>query len=101
MNETPWWYSGDEETPDATPRFDPMALVAAANGLVDWATERFVAPHETHTDPAEHPTCVLCRSAAVLAGTGLTGVGVEIPEQDFGTITWIPVRRGALEQAWD
>jgi hypothetical protein len=100
MNETPWWYSGDEEeeVPEASPRFDPMALVAAANQLVDWATERFVTPHEEHTDPQEHPTCVLCRSATVLAGTGLTGAGVESAEQNLGSITWIPVRRETSEQ---
>jgi len=34
----------------------------------------------------------------VLAGTGLTGGGVESAEQNLGSITWIPVRRETPEQ---
>jgi hypothetical protein len=101
VNETPWWYSGNEESSDPTPRFDPTALVAAANQLVDWATERFVTPHEDHADPQQHPTCVLCRSAAVLAGTGFIGGADAAAEDGLGPITWIPVRRCAEEEVWD
>ena len=107
---TPWWYSGDdaeraqpegakraahESDPSAeqpadssSARWDPAGLVAAANQLVEWATERFVEPHAEHTNPADHPSCVLCRGTAVL-GTMTRPKTSSTVEP----ITWIPVRR--------
>jgi hypothetical protein len=96
----PWWYSGDAddrepESPEhpeapgsALPSWDPAVLVSAANQLVEWATERFVTPHAEHGNPADHPTCVLCRGAAVLGATPRPeNTGSQAP------ITWVPVRR--------
>jgi hypothetical protein len=39
--------------------------------MVDWATERVMAPHAEHADPREHPDCVLCRTMTVLGDVGL------------------------------
>jgi hypothetical protein len=110
MNETPWWYSGDDpdessERPPAMPSFDTGALIAAASQLVDWATERIVTPHAEHDDPSEHPTCVLCRSAAVIQG--LSG-GVEAivesstatPSPATSDIRWIPTT-DQRDATWD
>jgi hypothetical protein len=97
MSNPPWWFSGDEPSPESPPpRLDPGMLIAAANQLVDWATERIVTPHAEHTDPGGHPTCVLCRSSSVVQG--LAGAFGEQPqptsEQEHSEapsgIRWIP-----------
>lgn len=97
---TPWWYSGndpgdeswDEGVPPSQtppPAWDPAALVSAANQLVEWATDRFVAPHAEHVNPADHPTCMLCRGSAVLGSVQRSSAPVDGAEP----ITWVPVRR--------
>ncbi len=98
---TPWWYSGDESTPEEepqeTPAWDPSALLMAANQIVDWATERFVAPHAEHVDPRDYPSCVLCRSATMLGG--VTNEPQTPAEPTTPTpMTWIPVRRIKSEE---
>jgi hypothetical protein len=50
---------------------DWTALVAGAQRMVGWATERVMAPHAEHADPREHPDCVLCRTMTVLGDVGL------------------------------
>ncbi len=45
---------------------DWTALVAGAARMVDWATERVMAPHAEHVDPAEHPECMVCRTVALI-----------------------------------
>jgi hypothetical protein len=84
----PWWFSGDDEqepdpvaTPEPAPEpaldsadeadgtsssMDWTALVAGAARMVDWATERVMAPHAEHTDPAEHPDCMVCRTVTLI-----------------------------------
>lgn len=85
----PWWYSGDDEQSGASAAEGPPApegdhadvppdesssssgldwssLVAGAQRMVDWATERVVVPHAEHDDPAGHPDCVVCRTLVVL-----------------------------------
>ncbi len=108
---TPWWYSGDESAdegvplegdpregdpregdPASAPAWDPNALLMAASQIVDWATERFVVPHAEHVDPGDHPTCVLCRSAAVLGGRTAEPNASTDPSNST-PMTWIPVRR--------
>jgi len=91
---TPWWFSGDtEELSDAGPGADETAsapeseadatesdaagardwagLVSGAQRVVDWATERVLAPHAEHEDPRDHPDCVICRTMSVLGDVGL------------------------------
>lgn len=74
----PWWYSGDDAedvesshaladdaSPSAAPSLDWMALLAGAQKVVDWATDRVLAPHSEHDDPHEHPECMVCRTLVV------------------------------------
>ncbi|MDO8307130.1 MAG: hypothetical protein Q7V58_02085 [Actinomycetota bacterium] len=113
MTKGPWWYSGDEgvgEPPSAAaapedpaaaapadrpvePARDSLdwsALAAGAQRLVEWATERVVAPHAEHDDPREHPDCVMCRALALMAdrpGTASSTRSETVPDG----IAWIPI----------
>jgi hypothetical protein len=99
----PWWYSGDDEpevaagidasAPDevlddsvqaedesgeppsaGVPAMDWTALIAGAAKMVDWATERVMAPHAEHVDPAAHPECMVCRTVTLIGDpAGLMG----------------------------
>ena len=101
----PWWYSGDEEIapgPDdmppkqgegyGLPAVDWTALTAGAQRLVDWATERVMAPHAEHDDPRDHAQCVVCR-AMLLIGDRPTGPSDTAPQptQPPVEIAWIPI----------
>ena len=99
MNTPPWWYSGDESdgdrADDRTQRpmgIDPSGLIAAANQLVDWATERIVTPHAEHVNPSDHPTCVLCRSASVISSLTPTGPtdAPAMSDAHASPVRWIP-----------
>ncbi|MBK9740666.1 MAG: hypothetical protein IPO93_14460 [Actinobacteria bacterium] len=90
------------------------ALLAGAQRMVDWATEKVLAPHAEHTDPADHPQCVVCRTM-VLIGEGRSlvtddepvtdpqGAGAEDVEAESGPvpatgeIMWIPIREQVRE----
>ncbi|MDP1876099.1 MAG: hypothetical protein Q8M17_00870 [Actinomycetota bacterium] len=91
MTKGPWWYSGDEEPVEPTrDSLDWSALAAGAQRLVEWATERVVAPHAEHDDPREHPDCVMCRALALMAdrpGTASTTRSATAPDG----IAWIPI----------
>ena len=108
----PWWYSGDddEQAPEpvepaaeqstadggqadegtadeGAPSMDWMALVAGAARMVDWATERVMAPHAEHVDPADHPDCMVCRTVTLVGDPiGLMTTG-QRPAQDPGPAT--------------
>lgn len=104
-------YEVDEEAQPASPAMDWTALVAGAVKMVDWATERVMAPHAEHGDPAEHPDCMVCRTVTLigdpvgLMGGGQrpaaddegAGKGVEVPPMDIASATgvqpiwWIPI----------
>ena len=93
----PWWYSGgDADVPDdpqAPPEAEPeptppnagmdwsMLMMGAAK-MVDWATERVMAPHAEHEDPAEHPQCVVCRTILLVGDS--EGLGVSTRQQPIG-----------------
>lgn len=122
----PWWFSGDDEQPEpetapepalesalesalepeveaapeaegaASPSMDWTALVAGAAKMVDWATEKVMAPHAEHTDPAEHPDCVVCRTVTLIGDpVGLMGGG-QSPEPQQEPDSW---DRAANDQA--
>jgi hypothetical protein len=101
----PWWYSGDDDLPVAgqvadtagvpEPTADPepsagegptamdwTALVAGAARMVDWATERVIAPHAEHENPAEHPDCMVCRTVALIGDPA--GLMTQRPPADDG-----------------
>lgn len=109
----PWWYSGDEEGPgeqgDEPPApesgatggglGDWTALLSGAARMVDWATSAVMAPHAEHDDPAEHPTCVVCRTITLVGdpgglvpgGSGAPTAPAQEPRQ-APSVIWIPIR---------
>lgn len=139
----PWWYSGDDEGPaadapgttnaaegaagpersqggDSATGVDWTALVVGAQRVVEWATERVMAPHAEHAEPAEHPECMVCRTLVVLGESGAGPMppapdaheahasGAQVPadpgEADPmsmprgpGQIQWIPIREETVE----
>lgn len=56
----------DDAADGASSSMDWTALVAGAARMVDWATERVMAPHAEHDDPAEHPDCMVCRTVTLI-----------------------------------
>ncbi len=119
----PWWYSGEDgeiAEPSAEPVDEPGAdadaegdgpetgqdsgagmdwtlLVAGAQRMVDWATEKVMAPHAEHEDPAEHPQCVVCRTLVLVGDSGdLTATFAQGSDEEgareAAPIAWIPIR---------
>ena len=134
----PWWYSGDDEEPLSAPEVDAAgesepaatgggaggldwtALVVGAQRVVEWATERVMAPHAEHADPADHPDCVVCRTMVVLGEPGPgpaapppdeaadpqsaaqeaadpVGGGAATRPRGAGEIQWIPIRDAVVK----
>ncbi len=104
----PWWYSGDEEpqpreepterAPEPEPDagqgggLDWSTLLAGAQRMVDWATERVMAPHAEHDDPAAYPDCLVCRTLVLVSDSGSGPAPSAAPPAAAAPITWIPVR---------
>jgi hypothetical protein len=127
----PWWFSGDDEQDsdgDRAPRtkkpvvseesatsdesatseesgdspgMDWSTLMAGAQRMVDWATEKVMAPHAEHDDPAEHPQCMVCRTILLVGDR--SGLGTPMADNDPtvptaphvdrpAPIQWIPIR---------
>ena len=73
----PWWYSGSSNEPPPESSSSPDQptggtpslgdLVSMASTVVEWATDRVMAPHADHRDPADHPQCLICRATALLS----------------------------------
>lgn len=111
----PWWYSGDDESeqqerpepaaagpgsePSGSGLGDWSALLSGAVRMVDWATSAVMAPHAEHDDPAEHPTCVICRTITLVGDpSGLVPGSETVPASPAQeprrapAVTWIPIR---------
>lgn len=108
----PWWYSGadrpgadrsgsDRPGAEESPPPDAAAggpglgdLVSMASTLVDWATDRVMAPHADHADPAAHPQCLICRATRVLgAATASGGAEPRVGRE----IRWIEIDDGPAD----
>lgn len=90
----------DDTDGEAAPGMDWTLLVAGAQRMVDWATERVMAPHAEHGDPAEHPQCVVCRTLVLVGdSSGMAPTdpdeGVEETGGEPEPIAWIPIREDA------
>ena len=67
-------------------------MLSGAQRMVTWATEAIIAPHAEHSDPTEHPQCLMCRGSLILGDSGLSGLwslagllsGHEADERDGG-----------------
>lgn len=98
---TPWWFSGDkaarEPADETTSAFAGAAesgmslgsLITGAQQLFDWASELVLAPHADHSDPREHPECLVCKGTALVQGVRSEPAAPR-PERE---ISWIPVER--------
>lgn len=107
--EHPWWYSGDEGEPDEEPSggtsgeaagsasLDWQGLLSGAVRMVDWAASAVVEPHGEHTDPADHPVCLVCRTLTLVQDrTGMTAPTPQAPVAREPVppavpIRWIPI----------
>jgi hypothetical protein len=97
----PWWFSGDssagEPSSDEAPKSSGSSesglslgsLMAGAQQLFDWASELVLAPHADHTDPREHPDCLVCKGTALVQGVR----SQPSAPRDAREISWIPVER--------
>ena len=101
---TPWWYSGgasegsDDSEPEkkgdgpSLPNLDWTALASGAQRLVDWATEKVMAPHADHSDPREHPQCPVCRTMLLIGERPATPTDdAAAAAQPEDRIEWIPI----------
>lgn len=98
---TPWWFSGDSsagefvdaEATAAAPTADSGmslgSLIAGAQQLFDWASELVLAPHADHSDPREHPDCLVCKGTALVQGVRSEPAAPAARRE----ISWIPVER--------
>jgi len=101
----PWWYSGSSTPPgpessDSPPTAPPLSapssggapslsdLMSMASTVVEWATDRVMAPHADHRDPAEHPQCLICRASALLSASTSSP---RVPGQEPARIMWIDI----------
>ena len=116
-SQPPWWYSAQGQSrasdgsasegssPGADGSDGPAAegpssgapslgdFVSMASTLVEWATDRVMAPHAEHTNPAEHPQCLICRASRML-GAATESASSDAPvatERSAGAIAWIPI----------
>ncbi len=108
---TPWWFSGEgsesgepedgsqkQSDGPSLPNLDWTALASGAQRLVDWATERVMAPHAEHEDPREHPQCMVCRTM-VLIGERPSAAPDDAapPAPPAERIEWIPIMEESPE----
>ena len=101
----PWWYSGSatpsgSESSDTPPTARPQSaqptgstpslgdLMSMASTVVEWATDRVMAPHAEHRDPAEHPQCLICRASALLSPQTPSP---RVPGHEPARIMWIDI----------
>ena len=112
-SQPPWWYSAGQSpesdgsgsegsSPRATGSDGPAAespasgapslgdFVSMASTLVEWATDRVMAPHAEHANPTEHPQCLICRASRML-GAATESAAPVATERGAGAITWIPI----------
>ena len=100
MTANPWWFSGNDSDPPAPdepqptdaglPNVDWTAITSGAQRLLDWATERVMAPHADHADPHDHPQCLVCRTLVLLADRSRTQARDDSHAERDTDITWIP-----------
>ena len=98
---TPWWFSGDSAAGESASADAPKSsgstdsgmslgsLIAGAQQLFDWASELVLAPHADHSDPREHPDCLICKGTSLVQGVGSEPAAPRAPR----SISWIQAER--------
>ena len=81
----PWWFS-DEQSGGRGFDFgakglDLGSLAAGAQQVLEWARESLVTSHQSHVNPADYPTCFMCRAVQLLHPSAGTDVVTE--DEDF------------------
>ena len=101
---TPWWFSGDSAAGEPTSTDTPKAsgstdsgmslgsLIAGAQQLFDWASELVLAPHADHSDPREHPDCLICKGTSLVQGVR----SEPSPSRATRSISWIQAERSGF-----
>ncbi len=61
-----------------------------------------MAPHAEHTDPSQHPQCIVCRTLLLLGERAPSGAASDPeaptePAPEPGRIAWIPIVGGSAE----
>lgn len=75
---------------------DAQGLVSGVGQALTWARETVVTPHAAHTDPAQHPECVICRGMTMVQGalpTSAPDTGADDAGRGAASVRWIPVTR--------
>jgi len=55
----PWWFSGEESSSST---FDLGGIASSAQQIIEWARDSLLTTHQVHLNPADHPTCLLCKA---------------------------------------
>jgi len=55
----PWWFSGEES---AGSSFDLGGIAQSAQQIIEWARDSLLTTHQSHIDPEDHPSCLLCKA---------------------------------------
>lgn len=75
---------------------DAQGLVSGVGQALTWARESVVTPHASHTDPAQHPECVICRGMTMVQGA-MPAAGPDAAAERGPAmaepVRWIPVSR--------
>ncbi len=81
----PWWSSdGDSENKGfdfGGKGFDLGSLASGAQQVLEWARESLITTHQSHINPADYPTCFMCRAVQLLHPATASEVATE--EEDF------------------
>ena len=74
----------------ASSAVDWLGMLSGAQRVMDWATERVMAPHAEHVDPNDHPQCVICRTMVVIGDRLTFDEGPEEAAADDSTTPAAP-----------
>lgn len=77
----PWWFSGDES---ASNTFDLGSLATGAQHIIEWARDSLLTTHQSHVNPDDHPTCLLCKAMQLFQQTSPV-----VPASDEEAVVWI------------
>ena len=63
----PWWFSGEDSS--STSAFDLGSLAMGAQQIIEWARDSLLTTHQAHINPADHPSCLLCKAMQLFQQT--------------------------------
>ena len=85
----PWWLSENPQSgPSNGPAVPGWATLLGSLGSVagEWWAASGVGEHVNHSDPADHPECIVCRALATFATTASE-------PRSLPATRWLPLRR--------